>query len=127
VRHPLWYRVLVAIWGLLFTTALSEPAGAHTCPMHGGHAGHAMQVGSVAAHAGHEGHHAPAKQSSNTCTCLGQCCSAPPVALPAASTELVAALVVDVRAAEYGSVTTLVTRRAHSLPFANGPPNSLAL
>ena len=36
VRHPTWYRVLIALWGIWFTTALTEPAGIMACPMHSG-------------------------------------------------------------------------------------------
>jgi hypothetical protein len=95
--------------------------------MHGGHAAHTAQAGAPAAHGAHEGHHAPAKQSSKACTCLGQCCSAPPVAIPSIPTEFVAARIVDVRVITFGDFTTPVARRAYSLPFANGPPNKLAL
>src|SRR5260370_16079612 len=34
VRRPWWYRVLIAVWGLWFTAALSEAGGLHSCPMH---------------------------------------------------------------------------------------------
>ena len=127
MRHPLWYRVLIAIWGLWLTTALSEPAGAHTCPMHGGHAGHMAQSGAQAAHSEHDGHHAPAKQSGQACTCLGQCSTTPPVAILPSRSDFVEARVIDAGAASYGDVETPVARRAHSLPFANGPPTGLAL
>jgi hypothetical protein len=127
VRHPLWYRVLIALWGLWFTTALSEPAGAHTCPMHGGHGAHSAQTSASEAHGAHEGHHHPAKSSSKACTCLGQCSTTPPIAVPVAPTELAAARVIDVGVGDFAELSVSVGRRAHALPFANGPPSTIAL
>ena len=60
MRRPAWFRVLTALWGIWFTTALVEPAGVLACPMHSGHAGvsgTAAQVhahGASVAHAGGE-------------------------------------------------------------------------
>lgn len=35
-HRPLWFRALIALWGIWFTTALTEPAGLFACQMHSG-------------------------------------------------------------------------------------------
>ncbi len=36
VRRPFWFRALITLWGIWFTTALTEPVGLLACPMHSG-------------------------------------------------------------------------------------------
>jgi hypothetical protein len=126
VRPPAWIRALIAIWGLWFTAALSEAPGIHTCAVHGDHAGHAAGAG----HAGHMVHgsapSAPAdsQRAPATCTCLGLCCCVAPVAEPAASIDLPESIVRVAVTAPVGSLAISVVLRAHSLPFANGPPRA---
>ena len=132
MRHPLWYRLFIAVWGLWFTTALVEPAGAHSCPMHGGHTAHVTQTAGVnegaPTHSVHDvARHAPEKQSRAVCTCLGRCCSAAPIAVPPLGPELAVALGLDDAGPIGRDETAVVVRRDYSQPFANGPPRSFAL
>lgn len=128
VKRPAWVRALLAIWGLWFTTALSEAPGVHACPVHGGHAAHASAVEHVghSASMGHGSHSsAPSDRSRHSpadCTCLGLCCCAPAVAAPAPSVQLVGEVFVSAPVARYGEVASPVIDRAYSHPFANGPP-----
>lgn len=61
-HRPLWLRALITLWGVWFTTALTEPAGLFACQMHSGmnaaHATHAAAPsadasGKASAHALH--------------------------------------------------------------------------
>lgn len=36
MHRPVWFRVLITLWGIWFTTALTEPAGLFACAMHSG-------------------------------------------------------------------------------------------
>ncbi len=36
MQRPVWLRVLIALWGVWFATALTEPAGIMACPQHSG-------------------------------------------------------------------------------------------
>lgn len=137
MHRSLWYRAVVALWGLWITAALVEPAGVRGCAMHGGRAVQAMPAPSAAsasagaadAHA----HHGPsatspvdagAPESSGheCCTCLGRCCAASTVVAPAVSVAFVAS--VEQRTARPATVSTTrpETERPYALPFANGPP-----
>ena len=122
VRRPVWFRALVSVWGFWLSAALSEAPGLHACPVHGehvahaGHAGHAAH-GSQSSVPADQSHHSPA-----SCTCLGSCCCAAPVAAPASPIELADEIIVAIPVAEYASVASPVIHRAYSLPFANGPP-----
>ncbi len=66
VRHsiahrPLWFQALITLWGVWFTTALTEPAGLFACQMHSGmnngHGVHATQGADQAVASSHA-HHA---------------------------------------------------------------------
>src|SRR5471030_929389 len=116
VRRPAWFRALIAIWGLWFATALSEPAGMHSCPMHGNHAAHAHHD---AASSGAS--HAPTDHDKHTpagCTCLGMCCCSHAAAVTECSTELPAASLVDVPRTRSVAVAGPTVRWAHAQPFA---------
>lgn len=142
VPRPLWYRALIAVWGLWFTAALSNAAGLHTCPTHGSHAAHAS-LGGAAASPSHDGmgmagmDHGTAvdeavastssgpqdtQPSQNACTCLGSCCCAPSVAPLAPAPEAFVVTYIDVRPAEYPETSKPRVERAYAHPFANGPP-----
>lgn len=126
VRRLAWVRALIAVWGLWFTAALSEAPGIHACAVHGDHAGHVAGVG----HAGHmvhgSGTSAPADshRAPATCTCLGHCCCVAPVGAPATSIELPDSIVRVAVTAPLTKLAAPVVLRAHSLPFANGPPRA---
>ena len=137
VHRPIWYRVLVAVWGLWFVTALSDVGGIHSCPMHGNHAAHASAHAITHAVASHQTsssaaeHHGaptkPADHSRNTCTCFGSCCGAAAISVPEQSAGLPVEVIVDVDVACYRDAATTGLRRAHSHPFANGPPVAATL
>jgi hypothetical protein len=116
-------RTLLGIWGLWFTAVLSEMPGVHTCQVHDGHAQHSAMAG-MAGHGAHgsksssgdDAHH-PAR-----CTCLGACCCAVTAVLHSASFEFaIDAVVVRPILVDCDAGAPAI-KRAHSLPFANGPP-----
>ena len=128
VRRPIWFRVLVAVWGLWFMAAFTDVADS-ACPMHGTNAV-AMAAGTHDAHAGHhmgtqvDAHapsHAPDQQHT-TCTCLGVGCCGASVAAPTQATDVLAFVGVRVPVAAYRDIAAPVVARPHELPFANGPP-----
>lgn len=148
VRRPLWYRALIAAWGIWFTAALSNAGGLHTCPTHGGpgnHAAHASAAGNLAS-ATHDAamsgmDHGTAvgdlsssasselgsgsqdtQHSQNACTCLGSCCCAAPIASPEPAREAFVFTLVDAPPAEYPDVAAPSVEREYAHPFANGPP-----
>jgi hypothetical protein len=147
VARSLWSRVLVGVWGVWLTTSLSGMAGLHMS--HGAHGQtaahvHVMEMASVplapaAPTAGHEGHH-NTQAVDATCAitsrddshhapvgfaCLEQCCCGTPLAIAARAV----ALSVNPRASallqRYAEAVTARARRAHSQPFANGPPSAV--
>ena len=133
VRRPVWLRALIAVWGLWFTAAVSEAPGLHVCAVHAGHAA----SGALGAHAGHSGHDAHAshrpgasapdessRHQSADCTCLGLCCCAASAAPPVGPIELPSDFVVAGCITSFHDVATLVVRRDHAQPFANGPPSA---
>ncbi|HTE47095.1 MAG TPA: hypothetical protein VK636_17740 [Gemmatimonadaceae bacterium] len=139
VSRPLWFRALIAIWGLWFTAALSEVGGIHTCPIHGGTAAHVSHSAAAheSQHAPHHGamasaeHHAQAASPSSqpaddhhggACTCLGLCCCGTPVASPTSTTSIVDVALVETSAPDYADLPTPSVERNHVQPFANGPP-----
>lgn len=140
MRHPIWYRVLISLWAVWFSTALIEPAGFFACAMHSG-----MPVVTTAAapaadmaHHDHTASHASASASATVaqaaetaepeheghpcCTCLGQCSTmtATVVARVDVTIEEVLSRQASVQAAIV--LTRIPLRPAHALPFANGPP-----
>jgi hypothetical protein len=125
VRRPVWFRALIAIWGLWFTAALSEAPGLHACSVHDSHAAHSEHVAHGVTSLHDSGTTAPVDQShhrSTDCTCLGTCCCAAPAGIPTRSIELPDAVVVVEAAVDYADATSPIVQRAHSHPFANGPP-----
>jgi hypothetical protein len=139
VRRPLWYRALIAAWGIWFTAALTNAGGLHTCPTHGNHAAHSA-VGADQASPSHDGamagmdHGAAGAATStssrsqdtqhgpNACTCLGSCCCAAPVAAPAAPRDAFVVALIDAPPADYPEVAAPSFEREYAHPFANGPP-----
>jgi hypothetical protein len=131
--------VFAAAW---LSVALIEPAGMHTCAMHGGTGGHGTATTAADAdpHAHHHAHRHSADTSTDSsgetptgapadtpahgagCTCLGDCAGVTGPAIPSAASALV------VRATVAASATLprgALTRPAHAgvrLPFAIGPP-----
>jgi hypothetical protein len=143
VSRSLWSRVLVGVWGIWLTTSMSGMAGVHMS--HGaqahmaGHA-HAMEMGSAPpAAAGHAGHH-EAQATHATCgiaskddshhtpagfACLEQCCCGTPIAIAARAVTLSANPRASALLQRYAEAVTARARRAHSQPFANGPPTAV--
>lgn len=150
MRRPLWFRALISLWGIWFTTALIEPAGMLACPMHSGVAG--VVQGGIATHAngaaasqaakpttsrhahdmsamshgeqslGEPSHTDKAPTEHHCCTCLGQCCAMSPALLPMRASELSSTIVATTVHCATTSTRVSVSRVEHALPFANGPP-----
>ncbi len=115
-----------------FATALSEPGTLGACPMHGGHdmppAGMMMMHG--AAHLAssntgadtNEGRH---QQVPDQCTCIGACCCGAVAAAPQQMAVLPREVVSESAAvADVSDAAPSGVQRPHSLPFANGPPQT---
>ena len=82
----------------------------------GGHAAHGVAT-----------HHGAATTDSQPlrgtqCTCLGQCCSAPPVALVATTIALADVVTSATRDAGLPDYAYVPVAAQHVLPLANGPP-----
>jgi hypothetical protein len=120
--------------GLWFVAVSAGPELTHACPTHGAHAA------SPSLAAGHAGHGAPAQQSVGAahhapgtesapqrgaqCTCLGQCCSTPPVAFVSAAIALADAVTVATRDAGLPDYAYVPVAARHVLPLAHAPPLS---
>jgi hypothetical protein len=123
MRCRAWFRVLIGVWGLWFTSSLSTPLGLHSCPAHGGHAPTHANEGAHSSHAashsdsGNQSHH-----KSDRCTCLGWCCCVASFAAPARPTNLPTATIERAIGRQYPAAARPIVRWAHALPFANGPP-----
>jgi hypothetical protein len=140
MRHPIWYRVLIGLWAVWFSTALIEPAGFFACAMHSG-----MPVAtSVAAapeadmtHHDHATSHvaatasptapvaetaAPEHDGHPCCTCLGQCSTMTATVAPHVDVTIDEILSRQSSVQAAIVLTRIPLRPAHALPFANGPP-----
>lgn len=53
MHRPVWIRTLTLLWGVWFTTALTEPAGILACAMHGGVPAQAPAAPTVQRHGEH--------------------------------------------------------------------------
>jgi hypothetical protein len=137
--RSLWYRAVVALWGLWITTALVEPAGLLTCAMHGGRIAPPSPSADAAAtrstgatgHVHHAGEPtAPRAEDEDAsppgghacCTCVGHCCVPVPVAAPPTAVALVAPTRQHVSRPGRAQAGRPESARDHALPFANGPP-----
>jgi len=147
VARSLWSRVLAGVWGIWLTTSMSGMAGVHMSHGVDGHtAGHAhiMEMGSTppakgvhsAGHVGNDdiqaagatrdvaskddSHHKPAGFA-----CLEQCCCGTPLAIAARAGGIGANHRAKALIHRYAEAGPAHARRAHSQPFANGPPGSV--
>jgi len=128
------------MWGIWLGIALTEPMMLHPCAMHGGSASQMVGMpampgmdGGITAQSGtaqHAGHNdSPSQGSGTTCTCLSDCCCAPPVLVPVSARADAAVS----RTVEYAAiapscdVSTPVAAVAYAHPFANGPPVALSV
>jgi len=137
VQRPVWYRVLVGLWGLWFITALTAPAVLQACPVHADHMGHAAPMSGAMHHshqmapsrplgAGLDAEHAhldePAQHTGSCCTCLGSCCCSATLATAGSAGIPLPPIV---RAAHVLPVAYAMPARtpvAHAHPFAHAPP-----
>ena len=139
MRHPVWYRVLISLWAVWFSTALIEPAGFFACAMHSG-----MTVKTAApvndpTDAAHHAHAAPAASTEPSaaataetadpehdghacCTCLGQCSTMTAAVVPHVDVTITEHLSRQASVAAAVVLSRIPLRPAHALPFANGPP-----
>ena len=134
MRRSLWHRALAAVMAAWLAIVMAEPAVLHACPMHGGvgmtHAASAAH--GVAMEMTHHAASAPADSPAqpahgHQCTCLGQCSAPVGVAAPAALVAL--APTIETVAARDGGLPDfeyVPVAAAHVLPFANGPPTTVA-
>ncbi len=130
MRRPLWFRALIAVWGIWLTTAITERSRFFVCSMHGegAAAGSAMSASMQGASTSTAGHPAEDTRRDRTdvCTCADECCGAAFIATPALSPELQIAAIVTAPVARYASVERVDLAPEHLLPFANAPPAPLA-
>ena len=111
MRRSLWHRALAAVMAAWLAIVMAEPALLHACPTHGV----APATGDAPAQHGHQ------------CTCLGQCHAPVGVAAPAALVSLASGLeVVAARDSGLPDFEYAPVAAAHVLPFANGPPATVA-
>ena len=137
MRHPIWYRVLISLWAIWFSTALIEPAELFACAMHSGSAPAGMVgesvMGAVPAPAADMSHHdhagpdrvetsAPEHDGHPCCTCLGQCCTMTAAVVAQADVTIELQLSHKASASAVVVLSRIPLRPAHALPFANGPP-----
>lgn len=129
MQRRLWLRALLALWGLWFTAAISEPAGLFVCAMHSGTAGmqmgghahggmraaktssHGMQHAASGSHAAHRSPSVaaggepdasvsePTPPQTHNCTCLGECCAVVPATIPTPQLQVALGIAIS-RAAE---------------------------
>ena len=140
MRRALWVRIVTAMWGIWLGVALTEPMMLRPCATHGGMAAQMIgmptmpeMAGGMAAQsdAAHRTahHETPSQGSGTTCTCLSDCCCAPPVLVPVSARADLAAS----RTVEYATiapscdVSTPVAAVPYAHPFANGPPVALSI
>ena len=141
MRHPFWYRVLISLWAVWFSTALIEPAGFFACAMHSGMAAETSAPVNDATSAAHHEHAAAATEQVATaspaaaaqtadpehdghacCTCLGQCSTMTAAVLPQVDITIAEHLSRQASVAAAVVLSRIPQRPAHALPFANGPP-----
>jgi len=129
----MWFRALIAIWGIWFTAALIEAPGIHACAVHssvGAH-GHAhsasatpMQMGSHGDH-----HHAAPRDEhgdrSPGCTCLGLCCFATHLVVGERSIDVTVRATIATALPAIVDDTAPAVSRPYARPFANGPPAAI--
>jgi len=130
---PLWLRVVLPLWALWFTTALTEVGPLGSCLGHShlssakshassGHAGHGSHAAASPQASTHTTRVARAGEQHAVCSCLGFCCCVPATALPederaALALELPAAAI-----AHWPGALVVIGRAPYAHPFANGPP-----
>jgi hypothetical protein len=130
MRRSFWSRVTALFVGLWFVAVTAAPEVTHACPMHGshdataspasGHDAHSSAVQSAAGH--HSASTDSAPRHSTQCSCLGHCCSAPPVAVIATSVSLADVVTVATRDAGLPDYAYVPVAARHVLPLAHAPP-----
>lgn len=127
MRRPAWLRVFTAVWAIWLQAALLDPGSFDPCPEHSRHAVATAQAAEMhMAHGAHQ-HGAPGDKHAHTCNCLGACCCAPAVAVPASHIDVPIVATLDQAPAQHDDDGIIAVRRAYSLPFSNGPPGFPAL
>jgi hypothetical protein len=112
----------MALW---FVAVTAGPELSHACPTHG-HAALASALQS--GHANHAGMGTASTTGDSQpshgsqCTCLGHCCSAPPVGLVAAAIALADVVTTATQDAGLPDYAYVPVAAQHVLPLANGPP-----
>lgn len=136
MRRALWIRIVTAMWGVWLGVALTEPMMLHPCATHGDSTAQMVGMfampgmdGGTTAQSSAAHHEAPSQGSGTTCTCLSDCCCAPPVLVPVSARADIAGS----ETVEYATalpscdVSTPVAMVPYAHPFANGPPVALSI
>ncbi len=114
-------RLLTMLWGLWFVSALSLQINVQTCATPNYSAHH--HTASLAAHdTSHSANTNHAPSTPDNTTCDSWCCCVATMAAPSATFELQSALHSAHAEPQLDSAPVALTRFAHALPFANGPP-----
>jgi hypothetical protein len=127
-------RVIALVVGLWFVAVTAAPEVTHACPMHGSHAATATalaadhsdhgtslpQVAAVSHHSASPSDSAPSR--GRQCSCLGHCCSTPPVAVVSASIALADVITVATRDRGLPDYAYVPVAARHVLPLAHAPP-----
>lgn len=134
MRRSLASRVTAMLMALWFVAVSAGPELTHACPTHGAHAmasssvaSHAASMGTPQASAGDHhsaSHTSPTPERTNHCTCLGQCCSASPVALVTDAIALADTATAATRDAGLPAYAYVPVAAQHVLPLAQAPPPS---
>ena len=133
VRRPVWFRALIAIWGLWFTAALIEAPGIHACAVHSSVSAHGHGHSSPAAPmqmASHGDRHDAAsrdepRNQSSSCTCLGLCCGTTHVAVVERPIDLAMRATIASSSPAVVVDAAPAVSRPYARPYANGPPVSV--
>jgi hypothetical protein len=118
--------------GLWFVAVTAAPEVTHACPMHGSHAAatfgadhgdHAASLSQVADANHHSASPSDSGRSrSKQCSCLGHCCSTPPVAVVSTGIALADLVTVATRDGGLPDYAYVPVAARHVLPLAHAPP-----
>lgn len=117
-------RVLYALW---LVVAITQPAGAHACPVHDRALVDAMAAHGMTMSMPHTGHDMPAQgdHSHEQCHCLGDCCAGVATPLPSVATRIPAPASLLAEAPIPALVEHSFESPARLLPPATAPPTAL--
>ena len=118
-------RVLFAVW---LVVAMTQPAGAHACPVHDRALLEALSAHGMPMAMMHHGEHEMPTQGGHSgaqCHCLGDCSTGIAIPLPSAATTIPAPAAVRAETAQPIRSEQSFESPARLLPPATAPPTSL--